>query len=39
MWTSLGGKAHSGADGVVTGAFDVGKMDVPVILMFVADHG
>ena len=33
------GKARSGADGVVISVFDVGKMDVPVILMFVADHG
>ena len=32
------GKARSGADGVVVGVFDVGKMDVPVVLMFVADH-
>ena len=33
------GKARSGVDGVVIGVFDVGKMDVPVVLMFVADHG
>ena len=33
------GKAGSGADGVVIGVFDVWKMDVPVVLMFVADHG
>ena len=33
------GKARSGADGVVIGVFDVGKMVVPVVLMFVADHG
>ena len=32
------GKARSGADGVVIGVFDVGKMTVPVVLMFVADH-
>ena len=32
------GKARSGADRVVIGVFDVGKMDVPVVLMFVADH-
>ena len=32
------GKARSGADGVVIGVFDVGKMDVPVVLIFVADH-
>ena len=35
----IGGKARSGADGVVIGVFDVGKMDVPVVLMFVADYG
>ena len=33
------GKARSGADGVVIGVFDVGEMDVPVVLVFVADHG
>ena len=33
------GKARSGADGVVIGVFDVVKMNVPVVLMFVADHG
>ena len=35
----IGGKARSDADGVVIGVFDVGKIDVPVVLMFVADHG
>ena len=35
----IGGKARSGADRVVIDVFDVGKMDVPVVLMFVADHG
>ena len=34
-----GGKARGGANGVVIGVFDVGKMDVPVVLVFVADHG
>ena len=33
------GKARSGADGVVIGVFDVGEMDVPVVLMFVVGHG
>ena len=32
------GKARSGADGVVIGVFDVGKMDVPVVSIFIADH-
>ena len=35
----IGGKARGGANGVVIGVFDVGKMDVPVVLVFVADHG
>ena len=35
----LGGKARGGANGVVIGVFDVGKMDVPVVLVFVTDHG
>ena len=35
----IGGKAHGGANGVVIGVFDVGKMDVPVVLVFVTDHG
>ena len=35
----IGGKARSGADGVIIGVFDVGKMDVPVVSIFVADHG
>ena len=35
----IGGKARSGADGVVIGVFDVGKVDVPVGLVFVTDHG
>ena len=33
------GKARGGANGVVIGVFDVGKMDAPVVLVFVADHG
>ena len=35
----IGGKAGGGANGVVIGIFDVGKVDVPVVLMFVTDHG
>ena len=35
----IGGKVRSGANGVVIGIFDVGKMDVPDVLVFVADHG
>ena len=33
------GEARSGVDGIVIGIFDVGKMDAPVVLMFVEDHG
>ena len=33
------GKARGGANGVVIGVFDVGKMYVPVVLVFVTDHG
>ena len=33
------GKARGCANGVVTGVFNVGKMDVPVVLVFVTDHG
>ena len=35
----IGGKARGGAIGVVIGVFDVGKMDVPVVLVFGTDHG
>ena len=35
----IGGKARGGANGVVIGVFDVRKMDVPVVLVFVTDHG
>ena len=35
----IGGKARGGANGVVIGVFNVGKMDVPVVLVFVTDHG
>ena len=35
----IGGEARGGANGVVIGVFNVGKMDVPVVLVFVADHG
>ena len=35
----IGGKTRGGANGVVIGVFDVGKMDVPVVLVFVTDHG
>ena len=33
------GKARGGANGGVIGVFDVRKMDVPVVLVFVANHG
>ena len=35
----IGGKARGGAIGVVIGVFDVGKMDVSVVLVFGTDHG
>ena len=35
----IGSKARGGANGVVISVFDVGKMDVPVVLVFVTDHG
>ena len=35
----IGGKARGGANGVVISVFDVGKMDVPVVLVFVTDYG
>ena len=35
----IGGKVRGGANGVVIGVLDVGKIDVPVVLVFVADHG
>ena len=35
----IGGKTRGGANGVVIGVLDVGKMDVPVVLVFVTDHG
>ena len=35
----IGGKARGGANGVVISVFDVGKMDVPVVSVFVTDHG
>ena len=33
------GKARGGANGIVIGVFDVGKVDIPVVLVFVTDHG
>ena len=33
------GKVCGGANGVIIGIFGVGKMDVPVVSVFVADHG
>ena len=35
----IGGKTRGGANGVVIGVLDVGKVDVPVVLVFVTDHG
>ena len=35
----IGGEARGGANRVVIGVFDMGKMDVTVVLVFVTDHG
>ena len=35
----IGGKARGGANRVVISVFDVGKVGVPVVLVFVIDHG
>ena len=35
----IGGKARGGANGVVIGVLDMGKMGVPVVLVFVTGHG
>ena len=35
----IGGKARGGANGVGIGVFDVGKIGVPVVLVFVTDNG
>ena len=35
----IAGKARGGANGVVIGVFDVRKVGVPVVLVFVTDHG
>ena len=35
----IGGKTRGGANGVVIGVLDVGKVDVPVVLVFGTDHG
>ena len=35
----IGGKARGSANGVVIGVFNAGKMDVPVVLVFVTYHG
>ena len=35
----IGGKARGGANRVVISVFDVGKMDFPVVLVIVTDHG
>ena len=35
----IGGEARGGANGVVIGVSDMGEMDVPVVLVFVTDHG
>ena len=35
----IGGEARGGANRVVRGVFDMGEMDVPVVLVFVTYHG
>ena len=35
----IGGEARGGANGVVIGIFGMGKMDVLVVLVFIANHG
>ena len=35
----IGGEARGGANRVAIGVFDMGKMDAPVVLVFVTDHG
>ena len=35
----IGGKAGRRASGVVVGVFDVGKVSIPIVLVFVANHG
>ena len=35
----IGGEARGGANRVVIGGLDMGKMDVPVVLVSVRDHG
>ena len=35
----IGSEACRRANGVITGVFDVGKVFIPVVLVFVADHG
>ena len=35
----IGGKVRGDPNGVVIGVIDVGKMDVPVVLVFGTDHG
>ena len=35
----IGGKACGGANGVDISVFDLGTMDVPVVLVFVTNHG
>ena len=35
----IGGKARGSATGVVIGVFDVEMVDVPVVLVFVTNHG
>ena len=33
------GEARGGANRVVLGVFDLGEVDIPVVLVFITDHG
>ena len=35
----IGGEVRGCANRVVIGVFDMGEMDVPVVLVFITDHG
>ena len=35
----IGGEARGGANRVVISVFDMGEMDVPVVSVFITDHG
>ena len=35
----IGGEVRGGANGVVIGIFNMGKVDVPVVLVFITNQG